>query len=271
MRSLVARATQSLKSAESLKRAAQLLQQVDANPGLIDRLVAPESPCTKLALEGIAKSAFGDGGAEFLSIGAVAAAAGPGLAVHAYTCAATTMLFRETAWPAGKDPAAFSRHSVAVAAAAGLVSGWSGGDASRARVAGALHNVGLAVMLWGNPDTYGRSSSPIAGTEAQVHDMEADLLGYDHQEAGALFLGQLGFPADITDVAASHHKSDATGLTKAVQTADLAAHQMGCDMGFANAPAAEAQGAFSALGDEKVARLAEAVSAVTLNFARLAD
>lgn len=271
MMTAVVRGTHALKASESLRRAAQLMQQTEANPSLIDRIVSPDTPTAKLALSGVSVAAFGDGGAEFMSVGTLMAAGGFGFAAHAYICAAMVSLFREALRGTGKDPAAFARHSVAVSVGAGILASWSGADVTSAKIAGALHNVGLGLLVWSNNAVYGGTSSPVAGTEAQIHDMEADLLGYDHQEAGAVYLQQLGFSQEIWQVAATHHKPDATGLAQLVRTADMAAHQMGCDLGFANAVGSGSQAVFQSLGDAKVGQLAEAVAAVTTNFSRLKD
>ena len=271
MMTAVVRGLHSLKSSEPLRRTAQLLQQTETSPSLIDRIVPPDSPTAKLALAGAAIGAFGEGGAEFMSVGALMAAGGLGFALNSYACAAMTGFFRESLRGTGKDPAAFARHSVAVSVGAGILASWSGADVTTAKVAGALHNVGLGLLVWSNGKIYGGTSSPIAGTEAQIHDMEADLMGYDHQEAGASFLQQLGFSQDIWQAAATHHKPDANGVALLVRTADMAAHQMGCDLGFANSVVPESQAVFQRLGDAKVGQLAEAVAAVTTNFSRLKD
>lgn len=269
LKSMVVRACSAIKSTESMRRAAQLAQQSGLNPALVDRLIGSDRAANETALAAVAVGAYGNGSAEFMSLGAVAAACGPAFAAYAFTSAALVVYFRECLRLSGKDPAQFGRHAWATSAAAATLARWKGMDADQARLAGLLHNVGLGVMVWSDSEKYGRGSSPLAGTEAQVHEMESELFGFDHQEAGALCLKHCGFPNDLGDVAATHHSATVEGLAGIVRTADIAAHQMGCDLGFANSLPASAQVKFESIGEEKLAELAGVVSAAMTNFNRL--
>lgn len=96
-------------------------------------------------------------------------------------------------------------HSMAVAAVAAMISRTcSCADASTVFVAGALHDIGLLAIERQDPDAFAAVLSEIDEL-SPTHEVERDVLGWDHCDLGAAVLQQWGLPEPIRLAALHHH------------------------------------------------------------------
>ena len=105
---------------------------------------------------------------------------------------------RETLWS----------HSVAVGAVASMIARSSGrGDPGVAFVAGVLHDIGICASEHLDPASFEKSLAQVDEL-SPLHEVERELLGWDHAELGAEILQQWGMPEEISMVARHHHRAD---------------------------------------------------------------
>lgn len=99
-------------------------------------------------------------------------------------------------------------HSIAVGAVAALISRTCGGhDPSMAFVAGALHDIGLCASERLDPESFEQVVSQTDELSA-THEVEKDVLGWDHQQLGAAVLKQWGLPEAVQQTALHHHSAE---------------------------------------------------------------
>jgi putative nucleotidyltransferase with HDIG domain len=100
-------------------------------------------------------------------------------------------------------------HSVAVGAVAAVISRTCGcGDPSLVFVAGSLHDIGLCA----NERLDGESFAEVIGCHDELsplHEVEQDLLGWDHTQLGETVLTQWGMPEPVRLAARHHHAPEA--------------------------------------------------------------
>jgi putative nucleotidyltransferase with HDIG domain len=107
-------------------------------------------------------------------------------------------------------PDGFWTHSVATAAAAGLVAPRLGVDAGEAFSAGLLHDVGIALVFRRARDRYDEIAFRAADGEGLVA-AERAVLGVDHGELGARAIAALGFGPEAIAAVREHHAAEAGG------------------------------------------------------------
>lgn len=99
-------------------------------------------------------------------------------------------------------------HSIAVGAVAAMISRTIGGhDPGLVMIAGALHDIGLAASERLNPSHFADVIAEIDEL-SQTHEVERDLLGWDHAQLGAGILEQWGMPEEVSMVARFHHSPE---------------------------------------------------------------
>jgi putative nucleotidyltransferase with HDIG domain len=99
-------------------------------------------------------------------------------------------------------------HSVAVGAVAAMISRTCGcSDPSLVFVAGALHDIGLYASERLDPETFAEVMSQIDAL-SPTHEVEKDLLGWDHTQLGQAILNQWGLPEEVQMVARYHHQPE---------------------------------------------------------------
>jgi HD-like signal output (HDOD) protein/CheY-like chemotaxis protein len=123
-----------------------------------------------------------------------------------------------------------SRAFTAATLAAKLVP--ESGDAAFA--AGLLCDVGRLVLLLGLTEDYRTVLRRVAATKEAAELVEAEMLGLDHAEVGAVLMSLWGLPADLVDVVRSHHTPETAPaplrpLACAVHFADSYAHGVPVD------------------------------------------
>lgn len=101
-------------------------------------------------------------------------------------------------------PDGFWSHSIATAAASGLLAPRLGIDPGEAFSAGLLHDVGTALVFRRARDRYDDVLRAVDAGDTLVAAEQA-VLGITHMELGARAVGGLGFRADAVTAVAEHH------------------------------------------------------------------
>lgn len=105
----------------------------------------------------------------------------------------------------GSQPDRLWSHSIAVGTVAAMVSRTCGAcDPSTAMVAGTLHDIGLCAHQRLSPKSFSAVCAEV-DTVSATHEVEQDLLGWDHSQWGAAILDQWGMSAPICQAALKHH------------------------------------------------------------------
>jgi putative nucleotidyltransferase with HDIG domain len=95
------------------------------------------------------------------------------------------------------------RHGLATALVCQQLAEAMGIPESNAYTAGLLHDIGQLAFLTVFPD-YGKALAAAAKREIQPPEVERELFGMDHAEAGRWLLGQWNCPLELQNVAAKH-------------------------------------------------------------------
>ncbi|MFN7977222.1 MAG: HDOD domain-containing protein [Vicinamibacterales bacterium] len=103
------------------------------------------------------------------------------------------------------------RHNIATASTAEQIALRLGGSPADAYTAGLLHDIGRMALIVAHPKQYPAflDAADVRGVE--LLELERNLLGMDHCEAGEWFAQQLLLPQVFQDVAGHHHNVDAVG------------------------------------------------------------
>ena len=80
-----------------------------------------------------------------------------------------------------------------------------GSRANHAYSAGVLHDIGTVILACAAPDQFAAVLAAARETKRQVHDVERELMGTTHAEAGAYLLGIWGLPFWMVEAVAFHH------------------------------------------------------------------
>jgi HD-like signal output (HDOD) protein len=72
-------------------------------------------------------------------------------------------------------------------------------------MAGVLHDIGELILATRCTDAFARSLSLAHEQKRPLHEVERELHGFTHSEAGAYLLGLWGFSYDIVEAVAYHH------------------------------------------------------------------
>lgn len=109
-------------------------------------------------------------------------------------------------------------HSIAVGAVASMIARTCGrGDPSLVFVAGAMHDIGICANLRLAPRAHAEVSSEVDELSA-THEVEQDLLGWDHTQLGSEILRQWGMPEAISAAALHHHAAALATRTEHAET-----------------------------------------------------
>lgn len=139
--------------------------------------------------------------------------------------ALTAQVFLAGRSGAGVDLEMQQQHAVSVA----LLAQQCIADPARAETAytaGLLHDVGKIVLGMCAPEEMQEAQRICAGTGRPAHDVEQELLGTNHADAGAYLLALWGLPLEIIETAQHHHQPDRapTEIAVAVHVADALLH-----------------------------------------------
>lgn len=128
------------------------------------------------------------------------------------------------------------RHSLAVAfTARRLAVEVHLAPVEEAFVAGLLHDVGKTILSGHMEHAFDRVVAVAQGRRAPLHEVEAELLGFDHAELGAHLAVAWGFPAELEEAIRLHHRPHEAALkprlAHCVHVADAACTMLGIGLG----------------------------------------
>jgi putative nucleotidyltransferase with HDIG domain len=117
-------------------------------------------------------------------------------------------------------------HSVCAAAGSRFLARecrMSSDDCEQLFVAGLLHDIGKLILV-----PYLGDAAPQRDVGVLVHDVEREIVGLDHTEAGALVTAKWNLAQEVQDIIKGHHDPAVVGRSVAVvRLADAVAHQRG--------------------------------------------
>ena len=127
------------------------------------------------------------------------------------------------------DMESFWRHSLACGVAArSLAALRSENNVERFFVAGLLHDVGRLVLFLALPDAMRTAIQRSRATGEILHEVERDVMGFDHAQVGSALMSSWNFPGVFTEVIAYHHMPALAGKfpveAAAVHTGDFIAN-----------------------------------------------
>jgi HD-like signal output (HDOD) protein len=113
----------------------------------------------------------------------------------------------------------------------------------QAFVAGVLHDIGELILATRCADAFAQSLSVAQAQKRPLHEVERELHGFTHGEAGAYLLGLWGFPYDVVEAVAHHHTpakiaQGSLNVLSALYIADILAKEAapGLALSFSAAP-----------------------------------
>ena len=129
------------------------------------------------------------------------------------------------------DPRRFWKHSVQVAIASVRIAEKAGfADLGSAFFCGLVHDIGILVLERNFPDQVEAAWKGLR-SEDELAEREYEQTGWDHMEAGALYLEDRGFPAWVRSVVKGHHHPSLGGgrekegmLNRIVNLAHMISH-----------------------------------------------
>lgn len=122
----------------------------------------------------------------------------------------------------------------------------------QAFVAGLLHDIGKTVLAGYMEHAFDEVSRIADERGIPVHQVERELLGFDHAELGALVGAAWGFPPELEEAIRHHHSPGDAGLeprlAHCVHIADAGCMMLGLGLGPEGAVTAIAPASLDALG-----------------------
>ena len=97
------------------------------------------------------------------------------------------------------------RHSLACAIVAERTATWNGFDKHFAYTAGIMHDIGRVAMAISMPGTYARVLETYADQPRDLLQVESELCGINHCQAGRALVTAWNLPNAFLDVTSSHH------------------------------------------------------------------
>ena len=127
------------------------------------------------------------------------------------------------------DLHAFWQHSIGVACCAKLLCAGVRQNPDTAFVCGLLHDIGRLVLVHYYPEQYAQVEDYCIREDVSRLDAERAVLGLDHAAIGAALVAHWNFPAQIQQVVAGHHLSEAAAasvLTSLTHVAYVICHAL---------------------------------------------
>jgi HD-like signal output (HDOD) protein len=137
----------------------------------------------------------------------------------------------------GIDPVVFWEHSLGCALVCRHFARKIGfADASKAYLAGLLHDIGVVVNLWIIPTEFLAAFDLAKAEHIPLEAAEQRLLGFTHCESGRLLAERWELSADLIEVIAFHHSPERLGkqssLVAIVELSDLLCRMSGLNYGY---------------------------------------
>lgn len=102
-------------------------------------------------------------------------------------------------------------------------------------VAGLLHDIGKTVLAGYMENAFDEVTRIAQGRRIPFHQVEAELLGFDHAQLGALVAGAWSFPPELVEAIRCHHAPGSAELkpllSHCVHVADAACMMLGVGLG----------------------------------------
>lgn len=97
------------------------------------------------------------------------------------------------------------RHNLATALVASELAAWSRQDSGEAYTAGILHDIGRVAMIASDPSRYLRLLSRSTAQPAPLCELEQQVYGFDHAEAGRWLAARWMLPPSLQQAIGLHH------------------------------------------------------------------
>jgi HD-like signal output (HDOD) protein len=97
------------------------------------------------------------------------------------------------------------RHSIACAILAERSAKWSAFDKASAHTAGTMHDIGRLAMAFLMPQSYARVVEQGADHPADLLQIEREICGLDHCEAGLALVNAWNLPGSFVEITSCHH------------------------------------------------------------------
>ena len=127
------------------------------------------------------------------------------------------------------DLRAFWQHSIGAACCATVLCANVRQNPDTAFVCGLLHDIGRLVLVHYYPVQYAQVEDYCVREDVSRLDAERAVLGLDHAAIGAALVAHWNFPAQIQQVVAGHHLTEAAApsvLTSLTHVADVICHAL---------------------------------------------
>ena len=228
------------------------LRNVDSDMGWLEKHISSD-PSLATRLLKMANSAFYGTRSEVFTIPRALMTLGFRTSLNVLLAASMRSAFSISVRIPGFQPAGFTRHSVAVgtcAAALGRNLPALKSASDKLFVAGLLHDIGRVALA----PLYKRFVTEMferAADAPPTPELEREIFGIDHCEAGAMVISQWKLPADFTDPITHHHDAleqmVSSPLTLGVRAADLFVQGEGYSMVAARDVGGEFESVLTAL------------------------
>lgn len=217
-----------------------ILLNEQISPAMLSRLVVPSPELSRTIEAGLQTGLYTGEPVSFPSLREAFDAIGSPMAWEICMMGALDCMSRALLRGSEISHKEFLRHSMATAAGARSIARHHGMPELTFYLAGLFHDIGIPLLAHARFDDYNQFPAMLMGSAMSLEALEQRQFGFDHQEVGSTFLMTLTAPDAVWQTAAQHHFDGFIShpVISAVRISANVSHQVGCTLGFANAPAA---------------------------------